>query len=62
MKTGSKHSIAARQRMSEATKAAWARKDDLAGQPKQRRETRAAQALREVPRDPLEAALFGSQP
>jgi hypothetical protein len=50
---------ATRAKMSAARKAALAAKDDRDNQPQQRR-TRADKAvLQDVPRDPLEAALFG---
>lgn len=50
---------AVRKRMSEAQKAAWAAKNDAQGAMVQRRERGGADALRKIPRDALEAALFG---
>lgn len=49
-----------RARMSAARKAAWADRYEAEMQPRQVRETR--QSLGEVPRDALEALIFGGGP
>ena len=51
---------AVRARMSEARKAAWADRYEAEMQPRQVRETR--KSLGEVPRDALEALIFGGGP
>jgi hypothetical protein len=52
---------AVRAKMSAARKAAWAEKYEADMRPRQSRETRSAEKLRDVPTDALEVALFGGR-
>jgi hypothetical protein len=52
---------AVRAKMSAARKAAWAEKHEADMRPRQKHEKRAVDALREVPHDALEVALFGGR-
>ncbi len=52
---------AVRAKMSAARKAAWAEKHEADMRLRQKHEKRAADALREVPHDALEVALFGGR-